>query len=228
MVRAIDHPLLLESHLQERVWAGHALGEGIGEAWDLSVHPNGPCQIANGPWSGRTLAEAVAERPQDFGGPIRLLAKRLDCGEDLSVQVHPRSGDPKTEAWVVLGARRGAGVYHGFRRTVTADEVRGAETAAGRRIPGSGKDVIRTGHVIARRLGAVVTNKDGSGPGQLRRDCLRIADEMFRRETLCQLDGFVEGARDDGAAVSRQRQSCRSAPRHLPLDLPGHRSRERA
>ena len=77
-----DYPLLLRPHLAERVWGGHLLGEGIGEAWDLSVHPNGPCTIDNGPLKGRTLADVSAECVDDFGGPIELLAKRLDCGQD--------------------------------------------------------------------------------------------------------------------------------------------------
>jgi mannose-6-phosphate isomerase len=118
-----DYPLLLTPHLAERVWGGTRLGAGIGEAWDLSVHPHGPCTIANGALRGRTLADVSAAHADAFGGPIRLLAKRLDCADTLSVQVHPVHGDPKTEAWVVLEAAAGAGVYHGFARPVTAEEV---------------------------------------------------------------------------------------------------------
>jgi mannose-6-phosphate isomerase len=125
MIRA-DYPLLLEPHLAQRVWAGASLGKGVGEAWDLSVHPHGPCLVKNGALKGRTLAEVAMACPQDFGGPIRLLAKRLDCAEELSVQVHPVEGDPKTEAWVVLRAAPKAGVYHGFSRDVSGDEVRAA------------------------------------------------------------------------------------------------------
>lgn len=118
-----DYPLLLTPHLAERVWGGTRLGAGMGEAWDLSVHPHGPCRIANGALQGQTLAEASAAHPEAFGGPIRLLAKRLDCRETLSVQVHPIHGDPKTEAWVVLEAEPGAGVYHGFSRPVEVEQV---------------------------------------------------------------------------------------------------------
>ncbi|MHC4933168.1 MAG: type I phosphomannose isomerase catalytic subunit [Planctomycetota bacterium] len=121
-----DYPLLLAPHLAERVWGGDRLGAGIGEAWDLSVHPHGPCRIQNGPLRGKTLAEVSGASPEDFGGPIRLLAKRLDCEADLSFQVHPVKEDPKTESWVVLDAAPGAGVWHGFKRTVTPDELRAA------------------------------------------------------------------------------------------------------
>ena len=106
-----NYPLLLTPHLAERIWGGSLMGEGIGEAWDLSVHPHGPARIANGPLAGTTLADAASARPAEFGGPIELLAKRLDCAQDLSVQVHPKQGDPKTESWVVLHAEPGAALY---------------------------------------------------------------------------------------------------------------------
>ena len=118
-----NYPLLLTPHLAERIWGGSLMGEGIGEAWDLSVHPNGPSVIANGPLAGTALADLPAD---DFGGPIDLLAKGLDCAQDLSVQVHPKEGDPKTESWVVLHAEPGAGVYLGFVRPVEREEVKRA------------------------------------------------------------------------------------------------------
>lgn len=121
-----DYPLLLTPHLADRVWGGRMLGDGIGEAWDLSVHENGPSTITNGALSGKTLAEVSSASPADFGGPIALLGKRLDCAQNLSVQVHPKTGDPKTEAWVVLQAEEGAGVYHGFSQAVDPSTVRAA------------------------------------------------------------------------------------------------------
>ncbi|MGY6502377.1 MAG: type I phosphomannose isomerase catalytic subunit [Acidimicrobiales bacterium] len=119
-------PFLLTPSLAERVWGGTRLGPGIGEAWDLSVHPNGPATVASGPRAGTSLADLVASDPEAFGGPVDLLAKRLDCAQNLSVQVHPREGDPKTEAWVVLHAEPGAGVYLGFRDEVSREQVAGA------------------------------------------------------------------------------------------------------
>jgi mannose-6-phosphate isomerase len=119
-------PFLLSPSVAERVWGGTRFGPGIGEAWDLSVHPNGLSTVASGPQRGVTLADVVDAHPEHFGGPIDLLAKRLDCATNLSVQVHPRTGDPKTEAWVVLDAEPGAGVYLGFRDRPSVDDVRAA------------------------------------------------------------------------------------------------------
>lgn len=119
-------PLVLAPHLAERVWGGGSFGPGIGEACDLSVHPNGPCTVRGGRYGGATLAEVVNTDPDAFGGPINLLAKRLDCADNLSVQVHPAEGDPKTEAWVMLDTEPGAGVYHGFRRQVSPAEAKAA------------------------------------------------------------------------------------------------------
>lgn len=118
--------LVLEPHLAERVWGGGAFGSGIGEAWDLSVHPDGPSTVVGGPHDGATLAEVVDDSLDAFGGPIDLLAKRLDCAENLSVQVHPTEGDPKTESWVILDAEPNAGVFHGFRRHLDRAEVKAA------------------------------------------------------------------------------------------------------
>ena len=122
----VNEPLVLAPHLAARVWGGNAFGQGIGEAWDLSAHPNGPCTVRGGHHNGATLAEVVAADPDAFGGPIDLLAKRLDSAENLSVQVHPTEGDRKTEAWVVLEAKPGAGVYHGFDRRVRRAEIEAA------------------------------------------------------------------------------------------------------
>lgn len=125
------------------MWGGDAFGSGIGEAWDLSVHPNGPSKVVSGPYDGATLAEIVDADLDAFGGPIDLLAKRLDCAENLSVQVHPTDGDPKTESWVILDAQPGAGVFHGFRRPLDLAE---AEAAA---LDGSIMDLLAF-HEVAR------------------------------------------------------------------------------
>lgn len=120
---SLNEPFLLHPHLAERVWGGNRLGPQIGEAWDLSTHPHGLAVIGSGSFKGQYLVDVVAAHPEAFGGSIELLGKRLDCAESLSVQVHPSTGDAKTEAWVVLEAQEGAGIFLGFKHRVSAEEV---------------------------------------------------------------------------------------------------------
>jgi mannose-6-phosphate isomerase len=66
--------------------------------------------------------------------------KLLDAAEPLSVQVHPHDADPalaadesgKPEAWVVLDADPGAGLFLGFKDGVGRDEVASALALGGR------------------------------------------------------------------------------------------------
>jgi mannose-6-phosphate isomerase len=125
-VPTVTEPLLLAPRRVAKVWAGRGLGPGIGEAWDLSTHPSGTATVASGAHRGRPLDELVAEALDDFGGPLELLAKRLDCAQPLSVQVHPQDHDPKTEAWVVLRADPGAGVWHGVAEPTDTATLRAA------------------------------------------------------------------------------------------------------
>ena len=168
-----DYPLLLKPHLAERVWGGLRLGRGIGEAWDLSVHPHGPSAIRNGPLEGETLAAVAEAHPGAFGGPIGILAKRLDCREPLSVQVHPP--EEKTEAWVVLEADEGAGVWHGFSRDVTREELEGAAR------DGAIEDLLR---FVPARRGDVIFVPGGTvhaiGGGLLLFEIQQSADTTWR------------------------------------------------
>ena len=112
----------------------------LGEAWELSVEPSFPSRLVrDGQRLDRVIArnpvawlgQAVAER---YGGQLPLLVKLLDAGTNLSVQVHPAEDDPalapdesgKPEAWIVLEAAPGAGIYLGFREGVGRAEVEAA------------------------------------------------------------------------------------------------------
>jgi mannose-6-phosphate isomerase len=154
-------PLSLRPILKHRVWGGRSLArfghtlpeqEVVGEAWLLAdLNPSGPraaagdhaeerSRIENGPWSGRTLREAmIAERRALLGeaslseeGGFPLLIKLLDARENLSVQVHPTrsysrrhpGAHVKDETWFVLHAEPGAVLYRGLRRPIPAEEFR--------------------------------------------------------------------------------------------------------
>lgn len=107
-------------------------GLTIGEAWEVSVEPSFPSRALA---DDRPLAEHIAEDPEAWLGAVgagacegrlSLLVKLLDAGQDLSVQVHPAPDDPrlgpeesgKPEAWIILEAAPGAGLYLGWREGV--------------------------------------------------------------------------------------------------------------
>ncbi len=108
-----------------------------GESWEVSVEPSFPSRFAD---DDTLLGDAIGAAPAKWLGPsaaargetqTSLLIKLLDARESLSVQVHPAHDDPalgrdesgKTEAWYVLDAQDGAGIYLGFRDGVTRDRV---------------------------------------------------------------------------------------------------------
>lgn len=138
-------PLVFDCHLRPQVWGGRRLASflrtsppddrAIGEAWVLSSHPLHVSQIVSGTSAGMRLTEFHERFSQELlgdasqkTGKFPWLVKFLDCHEMLSVQVHPSDelalrwspGERgKTEAWVILGADRGASIYAGLKNGVT-------------------------------------------------------------------------------------------------------------
>jgi mannose-6-phosphate isomerase len=129
------YPLLLRPQFHERVWGARTLAPiypdlatstPIGEAWLTGEQ----CQVANGPLSGRTLADISREFGEKLIGEVApdksrfpLLIKFLFPRDKLSVQVHPdddgarQLGEPcgKTECWYILHAEPGAQIGLGFK-----------------------------------------------------------------------------------------------------------------
>ncbi|ADI13324.1 type I phosphomannose isomerase catalytic subunit [Truepera radiovictrix] len=151
------YPLELERFLSPRLWGGDRLvsylgiaepaeEEPLGESWQVYAG----CRILNGPLQGKTLAEASRDHGAAllgtapmarYGHTFPLLAKFIDAGEALSIQVHPddayaREHEPETgflgksEAWYILEAAPGAGVIWGFKDALTPEEVRRAAEEA--------------------------------------------------------------------------------------------------
>ncbi len=133
---------------QDYLWGGTRLREEYGkkidmtplaETWECSVHPDGPCYIANGAFKGQTLAMVLKTHPEYLGtkvenGELPVLVKFIDAKKDLSVQVHPddayaweHAGDNgKTEMWYVIDADEDAYLIYGFRHKVTEKILRKA------------------------------------------------------------------------------------------------------
>jgi len=116
------------------IYPNHKFDEKIGEAW-LS---GDDCKVANGPLTGKTLAQLSQQYQRELVGdaardPERfpLLLKFLFPHEKLSVQVHPddeqavRVGEPwgKTECWYVAHAKAGSQIGLGLKSGVTAQQL---------------------------------------------------------------------------------------------------------
>jgi len=140
------YPLLMQPAFDPRPWGTKDLSpiypnyrftENIGESWLTGDD----CRVANGPLSGRSLAnlteqfgrQLIGEAPAD-ASRFPLLLKFLFPNVKLSVQVHPDDetaravGEPwgKTECWYVVDAQPGSQIALGLKRGVTLAQLENA------------------------------------------------------------------------------------------------------
>lgn len=139
------YPLKLQSALHVKVWGGRRLATQLdktlpteqpyGESWEL----HDTSLAANGAHRGLSLGELIRQFGADLIGAgndpadgMPLLAKFIDAGAWLSIQVHPNDsqaraleGEPrgKTEAWVVLHAEPGARLVIGVQSGATTQQI---------------------------------------------------------------------------------------------------------
>ena len=125
--------------IKDYLWGGNKLNnfgktaptKRLAESWELSFTKDGEATLPD----GRPLSEVFGKSA--FGTACReldsfpVLTKFIDAKEKLSVQVHPSDEYAlsnegqygKTEAWYVVDAEEGAGLYMGFRRECSKEEV---------------------------------------------------------------------------------------------------------
>jgi mannose-6-phosphate isomerase len=138
------YPLKFQPIYKQRIWGGTLLrevfgrdtpkGKRIGESWELADLPQDQSIIANGEFTGQTLESVIRKYPKETTGlglplPFPLLVKFLDCGEVLSIQVHPDEatckrlgrGNFKAECWYIVKAKPGAIIYKGLKEGVTRE-----------------------------------------------------------------------------------------------------------
>ncbi len=140
------YPIKLKPATKAYIWGGKALKEEwnkqsdsdiIAESWELSCHKDGQSIVDNGEFKGKTLSEVV-DANKDFLGNngkkfqfFPVLIKLIDAASNLSIQVHPSDEYAlknegqfgKTEMWYVVDAKQGAGVYCGFKKPYSMEEV---------------------------------------------------------------------------------------------------------
>jgi mannose-6-phosphate isomerase len=120
----------LKPFMVEKPWGTHKLAslkevltnKLIGESWEVSTHPAGSSLVEDYPLS------EICE--------LSYLVKFIDTGQNLSIQVHPdddyakkiENSKGKTECWMILNAKKDAGIYLGFKPHVTRKEFFNALT----------------------------------------------------------------------------------------------------
>lgn len=119
----------------------------VGEAWSISGHPSYPSRtpiLVQGRLFEIPISDIGAFDPETFygkkhvarlGSQTPFLIKLLNSNQNLSVQIHPGDGyrdrahkhqPSKTEAWVILEAEEGAGLYLGLQEGVTREKMEAA------------------------------------------------------------------------------------------------------
>lgn len=145
-----DKLIKLRPAFKDSLWGGTALRDRYGmncdydriaEAWIMSAHPSGESIVDSGRSRGMKLSSYIENSGRAILGwkcsPLKafpLLVKFIDARDDLSVQVHPDDDYAlenegqygKNEMWYIIDAAEGAGLYIGFKRDVTQEEVRSA------------------------------------------------------------------------------------------------------
>jgi len=139
----------LKPSIKDYIWGGHklsamgksALEEKIAETWELSLNKDGPSFIATGSDQGKPLMDVATN--EDLGSIpcsfrfFPVLIKLIDAAENLSVQVHPSDEYAlknegqygKTEMWYVIASEPHAGLYIGFKKKTSPQEVEAAIAA---------------------------------------------------------------------------------------------------
>ena len=127
---------------KDYIWGGTALIDKYGkitdampcaESWELSLHPDGITRVGEISLEELLTEENLGKNASDFDR-FPMLVKLIDAKQNLSVQVHPsddyalenENSYGKTEMWYIVEADESAGIYLGFSKEVTKDEVKEA------------------------------------------------------------------------------------------------------
>ena len=192
------YPLTFDPVYKDYIWGGTRIAKRYGratapsrcaESWECSTRPEGMSVVNSGPLRGRTLTDIIRDDGNGLlgtahSGDFPLLIKIIDARERLSVQVHPDEttagggGEPKTEAWYILAADRGASLYCGLQPGVKPETL---AAAAGGNDPEAMTRLLREQPVAA---GDVVFVPGGSvhaiGAGILLLEVQQNSDTTYR------------------------------------------------
>ncbi|MDE7070685.1 MAG: class I mannose-6-phosphate isomerase [Clostridia bacterium] len=130
------------TRLMESKWNKKGVGANIAESWELACHEKGESVIVNGEFSSRKLSGVLQDNPDFLGKKGKefsffpILVKLIDSKDNLSIQVHPDDeyalrveGEyGKTEMWYIVDAKKGGGVYCGFKEPISKEQLAKALT----------------------------------------------------------------------------------------------------
>ena len=138
----MDSVVKLKPCVKSYIWGGkffQKFGKSdldiVSELWEVSVRGESSSVIASGPLKGKRLDEVLTKA--DLGPNVEkfdrfpFLIKLIDANDNLSVQVHPsdeyalkyENSYGKTEMWHILSAEKGAGIYVGFKKDYSREEI---------------------------------------------------------------------------------------------------------
>ena len=135
--------LKLKPSVKSYIWGGEyfrQFGKGNGEdllseLWELSLRGDDSSIVDSGEDKGKKLVDVIKD--EDIG-PVKdsfpffpILIKLIDARDNLSVQVHPSDDYAlsrehsfgKSEMWHIIDCDPGCGVYVGFNKDYTKEEV---------------------------------------------------------------------------------------------------------
>ena len=142
-----DPAIKLTPAFKDYLWGGTKLRDiynkkcdfdVIAESWELSAHSAGNSIISSGRHKGLSFTDYIEKVGKSILGwkcePLQsfpILIKLIDARQNLSVQVHPdddyalvnENEYGKNEMWYVIDSEPDAGLYVGFNRNVSRDEV---------------------------------------------------------------------------------------------------------
>jgi len=210
------------------IYPNHKFQEKIGEAW-LS---GDDCKVANGPLTGKTLAQLSVQYERELVGDAArdakrfpLLLKFLFPHEKLSVQVHPddkqavRVGQPwgKTECWYVAHAKPGSQIALGLKPGATARQL---EEAIHQQRAEELLNWINvySGDMIYVAGGTVHT----LGPGSIVVETQQQSDTTYR---LYDYGRPRELQLKEGMAAVKEKVNSGKVVRPAPAQIPGSRNR---
>ena len=138
----MDKVVKLKPTIKSAIWGGSFFQKDkkidapiISELWELSVRGLDSSIIVSGKDEGKRLDEIISNNDV---GPVSerfpyfpLLIKLIDAKENLSVQVHPSdeyalkkyNSFGKTEMWHIISADKGSGIYVGFNKDYSKQEI---------------------------------------------------------------------------------------------------------